>query len=166
MIPALADDRVQVRSWTTDAGNLDETFEWHDMARSWQTPGEGEAFMDGMLGASDEDRAALLIGSGVPESGAGPMAAGLDRTMADAILTLYRSATEIGNEWGPLVDELDGPGLLMESMQDPFRAAGRVAALAARTGARVAQLPDAGHWWMLEDPSGAAKVIEEFWSSL
>ncbi len=166
MIAALASDRVQVRSWITDSGNLDDTFEWHDMARSWQTAGEGEAFMDSMLDASDADRAAVLIGAGVPESGAGSMAAALDRTMTDAILALYRSATEIGTEWGPLIDDLDGPGLVLESMQDPFRSAGRAAALAGRTGARVAKLPDAGHWWMLEDPSGAAKVIEEFWASL
>ena len=166
MIPAVADDRVQVRSWATDGGDLDDSFQWHDMARTWQTPGEGEAFMDAMVGASDDDRAALLIGSGVPESGAGPMAAGLDRTMADAILTLYRSATEIGREWGPLIEQLDGPGLLVESMQDPFRAAGRVAALAARTGAHVARLADAGHWWMLEEPAGAATTLEEFWAAL
>ncbi len=134
MIPALADDDVQVRCWATDAGNLDETFRWHDMARTWQTPGEGEAFMDGLLGASLDDRAALLTASGVPESGATQMAAALDPTMAAAILTLYRTATEIGQEWGPFVDHLDGPGLEVESMQDPFRAADRVAALAARTG--------------------------------
>jgi pimeloyl-ACP methyl ester carboxylesterase len=34
-----------VRSWVLDAAGLaDPGFEWHEFAKLWQTPGDGEAF--------------------------------------------------------------------------------------------------------------------------
>jgi pimeloyl-ACP methyl ester carboxylesterase len=162
----LADRPANVRSWVSDMGDLSADFKWHDTARTWQTPGDGEAFMDGFIGASLADRAALLMAVGVPESGATAMAERLDRTMGDAILTLYRSATDIGNEWGPGIDSIGSPGLLVESMQDPFRSADRVKRLATRTGAAVVPLPDAGHFWMLESPEPIAAIITQFWAGI
>lgn len=160
----LADRPGNVRSWACDMGDLSEDFEWHATAKTWQTPGEGEAFMEGMLGASAADRASLLVATGVPELGAAAMADAIDETMAAAILTLYRSATAVGREWGPGIDRIQGPGLLIASGQDPFRSTPRVRRLAERTGAEIADLPDAGHWWMLEDPAGAARLLTEFWA--
>ncbi|MCB1006791.1 MAG: alpha/beta fold hydrolase, partial [Acidimicrobiales bacterium] len=84
MLRVLADRPANVRSWATDAGDLDASFRWHDLAQLWMTPGEGEAFMDTVVDSSDADRAALLAGAGVPEDGAAEMAAAFDRTMADA----------------------------------------------------------------------------------
>lgn len=162
----LADRPGNVRSWATDMGDLGPDFRWHDTARVWQTPGEGEALIDGMVGASPADRAALLMAVGVPEGDAPAMAAHLDRTMGVAILALYRSAVDIGNEWGPGIDAIAGAGLVLSSMQDPFRSAERSARLAERTGAQLVELPDAGHFWMLQDPAGAARILTEFWAGL
>jgi len=162
----LADRPPTVRSWVSDMGDLDATFEWHDTAKTWQTPGDGEAFIEGFIGASVEDRAALLGAVGVPPSGATTMAEGMDATMGDAILKLYRSATDVGNEWGPGIDSIAAPGLLIQSMQDPFRSPGRVERLAERTGAQIATLPEAGHFWMLDAPEQSAELIATFWSSL
>ena len=162
----LADRPANVRSWVTDMGNLDPTFEWHDTAKTWQTPGDGEALMEVFLGASVTDRAAILEGVGAPQPGATVMAEHLDRTMADAILALYRSATDVGNEWGPGIDQIDAPGLVIQSMQDPFRSPGRVPALAERTGAEIATLHEAGHFWMLDEPQESAQIITDFWESL
>lgn len=162
----LADRPANVRSWVSDMGDLDPTFEWHDTAKVWQTPGDGEAFIDGFIGASVEDRAALLGAVGVPALGATAMSEGMDATMGDAILKLYRSATDVGNEWGPGIDQIDAPGLLVQSMNDPFRSPGRVERLAERTGAQIATLPDAGHFWMLDDPEAAAQMITDFWATL
>lgn len=161
----LADRPANVRSWALDSGDLGADFRWHDVALLWISP-EGEAFMDGLLQASAPDRAAVLAASGVPEAGAADMAAAFDATMASAILALYRSSVDIGNAWGPGIDSIRGPGLLLESMQDPFRNAGRVRRLADRTGATVVELPDAGHWWMLESPESAATVVTDFWAGL
>ena len=121
MLKGLADEPGLVRSWATDAGDLGADFKWHDLALLWMTPGAGEEFMDGMVNGPVADRAALLAGAGVPEPGATEMAEALDATMAAAILTLYRSSADIGNEWGPGIDAIEGPGLVFESMQDPCR---------------------------------------------
>ena len=158
----LADRPENVVSWTLDAGNLDDDFAWHDLAQLWITPGAGEEFMEGMIGVSVEDRAAALVGAGVPEVGAHDIAVGLDATMAAAILALYRSATSIGSDWGPDIDRITGRGMLIEAANDPYRTPGSAGALAARTGAEIVELADAGHWWMLDDPAGAAAAIAEF----
>ncbi len=162
-LKVLADKPANVRSWATDMGDLGADFRWHDAARVWQTPGEGEALIDGMVGASPSDRAALLMGVGVPEADAPEMAAHLDVTMGQCILTLYRSAVDVGNEWGPGIDDIIGPGLVIVSMQDPFRNHARSLRLATRTGAEVVELPEAGHFWMLQDPVHTAQVLTEFW---
>ena len=162
----LADRPANVRSWVSDMGDLDPTFQWHDTAKTWQTPGDGEALMDVFLGVSVTDRAAILEGVGAPQPGATVMAEHLDRTMADAILALYRSATDVGNEWGPGIDQIDAPGLLIQSMKDPFRSPGRVQALADRTGAEIATLEEAGHFWMLDLPEESAQLITGFWESI
>lgn len=161
----LADRPTNVRSWATDGGDLAADFEWHDLAKLWISP-DGDAFMASTVSASVEERAALLIGAGVPESGATAMAEAFDATMAACILSLYRSSTDVGNEWGPGIDAIRGPGLVFEADADPFRSPGRAQRLAARTGASVELLAGAGHWWMLDRPAPAAEALERFWSTL
>jgi pimeloyl-ACP methyl ester carboxylesterase len=162
----LADRPTKVRSWVTDGSDVTDEFQWHDMALLWQTPGEGEAFMDTFVGADDDERALLLVGTGVPEHAAADMATHIDRTMAEAILVLYRSATKMGVDWGPGIDDIDVPTLVVEATADPFRRPGLATALAERVGGQVASLPDRGHWWMLEDPVPAAAAISAFWDGL
>ena len=162
----LADQPANVRSWTTDMGDLGEDFRWHDTARVWQTQGEGEALMEGMVGADDATKAGFLMAVGVPEQHAPEMARHLDRAMGEAILSLYRSATEIGIEWNDGIDEILPHGMIVESGRDPFRSPHRARRLAERTGARLASLPEAGHFWMLEDPAGVASLLEGFWADL
>jgi pimeloyl-ACP methyl ester carboxylesterase len=158
----LADQPTNIASWVLDFGNIDDDFVWHDLAQLWISPG-GEEFMEGMLAMSIEDRAAMLAGAGVPETGAPGIAAGIDATMAASILSLYRSAVNVGAEWGPGFDQVTGRGMLIEAENDPYRAPGRISRLAQRTGAQVAPLPGCGHWWMLDDPANAAAVITDFW---
>jgi pimeloyl-ACP methyl ester carboxylesterase len=162
-LKVLADRPANVRSWATDMGDLGADFRWHDTARTWQTPGEGEALIDGMVAASPADRAALLAAVGVPEADAPGMAASFDATMGVAILALYRSATDIGNEWGPGIDAIQGRGLVISSMDDPFRNPDRARRLADRTGADLVELPDTGHFWMLQHPRRCAQILTEHW---
>jgi hypothetical protein len=35
---------------------------------------------------------------------------------------------------------------------------------ATRVGARVAELPELGHWWMVQDPTRGAQMLSEFWA--
>lgn len=159
----LAGNPVNVRSWAIDMGDLGDDFRWHDTARVWQTPGDGEALIDGMVGASLDDRAALLMGVGVPAADAPAMASSLDATMGAAILVLYRSAVNVGTEWGPGIDRITSRGLIIASMLDPFRAVDRARRLADRTGADLVELPDSGHFWMLDQPERSAQILREHW---
>jgi pimeloyl-ACP methyl ester carboxylesterase len=56
--------------------------------------------------------------------------------------------------------------LVVSAERDPFDDTVAARAVAARLGARVAVLPDAGHFWMLEDPARAARVLSDFWAGL
>ncbi len=161
----LADRPATVRSWALDMGDLDATFKWHDMAELWISS-EGEGFMAAIVESTEADRGALLAASGVPEAGAAAMGRAFDQTMADCILALYRSATDIGGDWGPGIDQITGPGLILDAADDPFKAAGRSQRLADRTGAELLPLAEAGHWWMLDSPDMAADALQRFWSSL
>jgi pimeloyl-ACP methyl ester carboxylesterase len=156
-----------VRSWVADAVNLgDVDFEWHDFAKIWQTPGEGEEFFAQQLAAPVEERSATFEMFGVPHDAAVAMAAQIDQTMVDCILPLYRSATEVGREWAPDFRDIPAPGFALLPLDDPFlpHESGRKGAAAA--GATVVELDGLGHWWMLQDPARGAAVLQEVWASL
>ncbi len=156
-----------VRSWVTDAAGIgSDDFEWHDFAKIWQTPGAGEEFWDQQLALPDEDRAAVFEASGVPNPAAVDLASRVDRTMAVCILDLYRSAVDVGKEWGPDFVDIPAPGLVLSPSDDPFLSEGTARGGAERAGARIEKLDGVGHWWMLQDPARGARVLEEFWASL
>jgi pimeloyl-ACP methyl ester carboxylesterase len=156
-----------VRSWATDAVRFgDPDFKWHQFAKLWQTPGAGEQFWEDVLAQGLDERSALFTSFGVPPDQARVMAAGLDRTMAECILALYRSALEVGQEWAPDFTDIPVPGLALIATDDPFVRADAAEAAATRSGARVTHLKGLGHWWMLQDPPAAATALEEFWGSL
>jgi pimeloyl-ACP methyl ester carboxylesterase len=155
-----------VRSWCTDvAGLTHPDFEWHDIAKLWQTPGDGEAMFEAQLAMSVDDRAAFLASAGIPEVGARDMAAAADETMAECILALYRSALDVGTEWGPDFRDIPKPGLAIVA-DDPLANQERTIEAATTAGATVQRLEGLGHWWLLEDPARGARALETFWSSL
>jgi pimeloyl-ACP methyl ester carboxylesterase len=126
-----------VRSWVTDAAGVgDAGFGWHDLAKVWQTPQAGEDFWDQQLAASVEDRAAGLQMFGVPGEPALEMAARLSRTMAECILDLYRSAVDIGKQWGQDFAAIPDPGLVIIPSEDPFQRGGAGARGAVPGGGR------------------------------
>lgn len=156
-----------LRSWCSDAaGIFDPTASWHSIAQIWQTDGAGEDFMAAAEAASQEDREASVVGLGVPAGRAHLCSLG-DPTMDAAILRLYRSATDIRGVWGPDADKAsDCPGLVLHGADDPFIGEALCTRVAARTGAQHEAIPGAGHWWCLEDPKGAADLLERFWSEV
>ena len=155
-----------VRSWVTDAAGLgDENFAWHDLAVVWQTVGAGEAFFERQLALDPERRASSLEQFGVPREQIGAIN-GLDSVMADSILALYRSAVDVGREWGPDFHDIPVPGLVVVPSEDPYLAASAARIGAAQAGARVAELPGLGHWWILQDPAAGAALLEEFWATV
>ena len=152
-----------VRSWAIGGAAIDEDYVWHDMARSWQTPGVGEQVMQAMSGAALE---AGMTAAGVPAEHASVTASNVDDTMKDCILKLYRSATEFGKEWQPDTEKIDRPGLLIWGGKDPYMPVDFARKMAERTGARLLVFDDASHWWPLEKPAEGASALEEFWASV
>ena len=156
-----------VRSWVTDAAGIGDTaFEWHDFAKIWQTPGAGEDFFEEQLAQSPEERGGVFEMFGVPHDRAVALGGAVDRTMTECILTLYRSAVDVGKEWGPDFEDVPAPGLVLVPSEDPFLAADLARTGASRAGASVTELDGLGHWWMLQDPARGAAALEAFWSSL
>jgi pimeloyl-ACP methyl ester carboxylesterase len=153
-----------VRSWVLDAAGLaDPDFEWHDFAKLWQTPGDGEAFWEEQLALSTEERAGVFLAFGVPQDDAMAMASAVDATMAGCILDLYRSATQVQDDWGPDFVDISKPGMVVIPSDDPFLDAEGATRAALRAGARTARLEGVGHWWMAQDPEAAAALLESFW---
>jgi pimeloyl-ACP methyl ester carboxylesterase len=156
-----------VRSWATDAAGMGSgAFEWHPVAKIWQTPEAGEEFFTGMIASPPEAVAATFESLGIPHDDALVIAEAVDETMASAILSLYRSAVDVGEEWSPEFRDIKAPGLALVASDDPYGSASRSRQGAERSGASVAELEGIGHWWMLEAPERVAPVLEEFWSGL
>lgn len=156
-----------VRSWVTDAAAMgDPDFEWHDFAKIMQTPGEGEDFFDLQLGTDPEDSAAVFETFGVPRERARTLVGWADEEMVRCILTLYRSAVDVGREWGPGFCDIPAPGLVLLPTEDPFLSADGARVAANRAGVEVVELAGIGHWWMLQDPARGAAVLTDFWASV
>ncbi len=149
-----------LRTWAAGNGPVSAEYEWHPLAKIFQTPGEGERFMDEL----DPARfTAQLREAGVPEAFAAATAARVDAPMKQAILSLYRSAVHVGHEWQPALAHITATGLVLWGREDracPVRFAGL---LARDTGARrVLELPT-GHWFPLEAPQATAQALLEHW---
>jgi pimeloyl-ACP methyl ester carboxylesterase len=150
-----------VRTWAAGGGAIDETYTWHQVAQMWQTPGLGEQVMEGFTVDALVD---ALKPEGVPESTAREMALRVDDRMKASVLPLYRSAVKVGEEWGPDLDKVARPGLLIWGAQDPYMAIDYAKRLAARTKAEMVVLEDVSHWWPVQAPDRAAEALEAFWA--
>lgn len=93
------------------------------------------------------------------------MAAHLDNVMGASILAVYRSAAQPAMR--ELAEELAAaprcPALLIHATEDPYVPPGPVFEVAKRTGAEILTLEGRQHWWMWEDPDGAAEGLVKFW---
>ena len=153
-----------VRTWASDfVACAAPDFAWHDFAKIWQTPGDGEAFWEQQLAAKDDWRGGLVAVGG-PADAAAAVAGRGDATMTACILDLYRSAVDIATEWGAAVDGIEVPGMAVVATDDPFIEQGWTESVAERAGARTQELGGQGHWWMLTDPAMAAAILESFWA--
>ena len=155
-------------SWCVDTiGWFHPDYAWHRLARTLQTPGEGEAAAAAMTNPDAAQRTAYLHSLGIAESIARTVAREADRVDVASMLALYRSARQpaLKRLGGRLEAAARRPGLAVLAEQDfgtGTDAARRAAA--RRAGAEVASLGAVGHWWLLEDPGRAATLMREFWA--
>ena len=157
----------RLRSWVADVAHLAHPdYVWHDFAKVWQTPGEGEAFIAAQNEMTPQDRAQFFETMGVPAPDALEMAAAGDATMGSCILDHYRSATpNVHHHWGPWAPN-GAPGLVLDATDDPLGDASLAIDVAASLGARFEPLAGAGHFWPYQTPGQAVAILEPFWASL
>ncbi len=159
-----------VRSWATDIiGVFDPEYVWHDVARVWQTPGDGERLVDAMMGGTVADRTENMIALGMTPPVAAKVAAGQGSEMGRALLLLYRSARHpaLAEAGRHLERAAARPGLCLLATDDPYVGTDEIRRRTAdRAGARTEVLDGLGHWWMVEDPERGAWALTSFWDSL
>jgi len=157
----------RLHSWAADVAHLAHAdYVWHDFAKLWQTPGEGEAFIESQNALPPEVRAPFFEAMGVPSDDALQMASGTDQTMGTCILDLYRSATpNPHHDWGPWTPTT-APGLVIHATEDAFGDERLAIEVADSLGARFERLEGAGHFWPYQMPEKAASILESFWASL
>ncbi|WP_315759802.1 alpha/beta fold hydrolase [Sphingomonas sp. Y38-1Y] len=151
-----------VRTWAAGGGAIDASYEWHALARVWQTPGAGEAFF------ADLDREAILTrwqAEGMSAELAGAMVARIDATMGECILRLYRSAIEVGREWQPDLAKVNAPGLVLHGADDQAVPIAFAEQLQADTRARKLIRLDCGHWFPVLRPDAVAAALEAHWAA-
>lgn len=160
-----------LRSWCSDAiGVFDPDYVWHELAQTWQTTGEGEAWVAGALAQTPDERADRLISRGMDPAIAVRVAEGFDEQMGRCILHLYRSAAQ------PVMADLGAnleaaaarPGLVILATEDQVvGTTEQRRRSAARARARVEELAGLGHWWMTEgEGRRGAAALSAFWSLL
>ncbi len=148
-----------VRTWAVGGAAIDEGYVWHPLAQMWQTAGMGEQVMQGF---TVEALVTALASEGVPEQVAKDVAGRVDDRMKASILPLYRSAVTYMKEWGPDVDKIKQPGMLIWGEKDPYMQVEFARKMAARTGAELVLLPGS-HWWPVQFPKEAAVALERLW---
>ncbi len=157
----------RLRSWVADVGNIVHPgYEWHEFAKVWQSPGDGEAFVESQVALTAEEGAPVFEPMGVGHEDALEMAAGIDATMGSCILDLYRSATPNPHDhWGPWTPT-EAPGLVLHPADDPFSDEAMAREVAVSLGARFERLEGAGHFWPYQVPERGAALLSEFWATL
>jgi len=150
-----------IRTWACGDGPVDSEYVWHDMAQQWQTPGVGEQVMAAFTPEMLEEG---LAGAGIPRAYARETARYVDETMKRAMLSLYRSAVDVGREWQPGVETIDRPALILWGKDDPYVGPVFAERLAARVRGELVLFEGCGHWWPLERPAEAAAALERFWA--
>lgn len=157
-----------LHSWVTDAAGLfDPAYVWHPLAQVWQTPGDGERAVAALMEVPLGERTDAMLALGVPHPVAERVAAGQDVHMGRAILSLYRSARQPAlAEAGRRIEAAAArPGLVLSAGADDMTGTEDMRRrVARRAGAAVVTLPGVGHWWMTQDPAGAAAALTAFWN--
>jgi len=149
-----------LRSVAAGNGPIDECWPLHGMWNEWMIPGEGEALMDAL--AVSTSMADTLERLGYPHDDAVNNSFAYPGN-ARRILSLYRSAVDIGRDWSQDLARIVVPSMLLWGEQDlvvPIETGRR---MAARMGAEVVALP-ADHFWPYQVPELAVAALKRLWA--
>lgn len=149
-----------VRSVASGNFPVSPSYEWHNLAKIWQTPEKGEEFMRDL---DKEGFTELMKGLGVDEMDAASTADHVDDRMKTAILKLYRSATHLGEEWARDLSKIKCPTLIYWGNRDlecPVRFAYEMSHNIPNSN--VVEI-ECGHWVPLQSPETLAHILEDHW---
>jgi pimeloyl-ACP methyl ester carboxylesterase len=148
-----------LRSIAAGNGPIDEDWPLHSFWDHWNVPGEGERFMEEVL--TTERAVAMMktigLSDELAETNTWTVPGGKDVTLA-----LYRSARDVGREWGPDLRRIIIPSMLIWGVRDLIVPVEFGRRMATKMGAEVVTL-DAGHFWPAERPAEAAAALMRHW---
>jgi pimeloyl-ACP methyl ester carboxylesterase len=148
-----------VRTWTVVNAVPEPTYEWHSLARTWQTPVLGELVM--ALGTQKKYHQ-QLVAAGMPKEVADHEVPRIDRVMKRSILKLYRSAKK-PSEWTPDFSNIAEKGLVLWGADDPFVPLKFARRFCERWGIPLAVEDGVGHWGICERPDAFAAHLKTHW---
>lgn len=149
----------KIRSWTVVNAAPEPSFEWHSMARLWQTPILGELFM--MLGNARRFEKSL-IDAGMPSRVAAHEAPLIDKNMKRSILKLYRSAKN-PKDWTTDFSNISDRGLILWGADDPYVPTKVARSFSERWGIPLHVEEGVGHWGICEKPEAFAAHLKPHW---
>jgi pimeloyl-ACP methyl ester carboxylesterase len=139
----------------------DPDYRWHRAARAWQTPGLGE-FTMALSRFQDFEKA--LVAAGMPAEIAAAEKPHWTPVMCKAILALYRSAVDVGREWGADLSSLPNRGLVVWGADDPFVGVDVAQRFCARWGVELHLEAGVGHWALIARPEPFAARLKRLWA--
>ncbi len=147
-------------SWSVLNASLYPGLKWHRLARLWQTPWKGELAMMLMRGR----RAEKLLGrAGMPPALLRTELPLINSHMKRSILRLYRSATDIGADWGDDLGGLPAQGMVIAAESDPFVPVRVCERLAKSADVPLKVLPG-GHWAVYSHPAPISAALQAHWA--
>jgi len=141
-------------------------YDWHTMARVWQTPVLGEISM--LLSSRELFRRAVSSAEprGLPREFLDEMFDNYDRETRSAVLDLYRSAKDIGGRAEEVAAQLaaaDIPALVVWGAKDHYLSASFASRQReAFPSAEVHVVPDSGHWPFVDSPEVCSALLLAF----
>jgi pimeloyl-ACP methyl ester carboxylesterase len=150
-----------IRSWSVSGAVLEPDYEWHEMARKWQTPVLGELLM------AVTPKFALkraLIDGGLPEAVATQDVRAWSIPMKRSILSLYRSAKTVARDWADDLEGFPDRGLIIWGEKDPYVSLSTARNFADRWSIPIHVEDDAGHWAIASRAGSIAEVLTAHWA--
>ena len=150
-----------VRTWAAGSGPISTNYDWHPLAKIWQTPGIGEAWFQDL----DHDHLAQFMAkAGVSLDWARDTVNRIDAQMGDCILRLYRSAVNVGAEWQPDLRNVRSPGLVFWGEGDSACPVAFADQLSADAHAESILKLDSEHWTIVQRAAEVASALEKHWT--
>ena len=150
-----------INSWCASNALPHPDYQWHRMAKLWQTPVIGELVM---MFSNRKKLADALNEAGMPAEMAAKEASHWNRTMRSSILKLYRSARHAGDEWWDELENLPKQGLVFWGEDDPFVPLWVAEKFCDHTGADLIRQPKTGHWSVVERAEELAQALQTHWA--